>query len=68
MGDGGFRGVVIQIFKNFNEIVLEKSDVIRAQAGALLSKVASFAKDHELTGFEFAGWISVYPLYGWTAV
>lgn len=57
VGDGGFRGIVIQIFKNFNEIVLEESNIIRVQAGALLAKVASFARDHELTGFEFAGGI-----------
>lgn len=57
VGDLGFRGVVIQIFKNFNKIVLEEPGVICAQAGALLSKVASFARDGEMTGFEFAAGI-----------
>ena len=57
VSDLGVRGVVIQIFKNFNEIVLEKTEVIRAEAGALLSKIASFAKEQELTGFEFAAGI-----------
>ena len=57
VSDRGFRGVIIQIFKNFNEMVLEETKVIRVQAGALLSKIANFAKDQELTGFEFAGGI-----------
>ena len=57
VGDLGIRGVVIQIFKNFNEIVLEKEGIIRVQAGALLSKIAGFARKHELTGFEFAAGI-----------
>lgn len=57
VGDLGIRGVVIQIFKNFNEIVLEEEGIIRVQAGALLSKIAGFARKHELTGFEFAAGI-----------
>ncbi|MCI7814524.1 MAG: UDP-N-acetylmuramate dehydrogenase [Lachnospiraceae bacterium] len=57
VSDRGIRGVVIQIFKNFNEIVLEESGVIRAQSGALLSKIANFAKEQHLAGFEFAGGI-----------
>lgn len=57
VGDQGIRGVVIQIFKNFNQVVLEQEGIIRAQAGALLSKIASFAKEEELTGMEFASGI-----------
>jgi UDP-N-acetylmuramate dehydrogenase len=56
VSDEGYRGVVIQIFKNFNEIQVEGTK-IRAKAGALLSKIAHVALDEELTGFEFAAGI-----------
>ena len=51
--DEGYRGVVIQIYNNFEEIKVEGHQ-ITAQAGALLSKVANKALEHGLTGFEFA--------------
>ena len=56
VGDRGFRGVIIQIFKNMNRIFVE-GDEIRAQAGALLSKVAAAACEAELKGVEFASGI-----------
>ena len=56
VGDRGFRGVIIQIFKNMNRIFVE-GDEIRAQAGALLSKVAAAACEAELEGVEFASGI-----------
>lgn len=56
VSDAGFRGVIIQIYKNMNRIEVE-GDVIRAQAGALLSKIAGEALRNELTGFEFASGI-----------
>ena len=40
VGDGGYRGVVIQICKNMNKIRVE-GDMVYAQAGALLSKTAA---------------------------
>ena len=52
-GDKGIRGVVIQIFRGMNTVSVEGSR-IRAQAGALLSGIASAAKNASLTGFEFA--------------
>ena len=51
VSDKGYEGVVIQIFKNMNEILVE-GNVIKAQAGALLSTVAARALDAGLTGFE----------------
>lgn len=51
--DLGFRGVIVQIYKNLSDIVVEDSTV-KAQAGALLSKIATKAADEELAGFEFA--------------
>ena len=56
VGDKGYRGVIIQIYKEMNEITVE-GECIRAQAGALLSKVGSVALEAELTGFEFAAGI-----------
>ena len=56
VGDKGYRGVIIQIYKEMNEITVD-GDCIRAQAGALLSKVGSVALEAELAGFEFAAGI-----------
>lgn len=56
VSDTGFSGVIIQLFHNFERIIVEDS-LIRAQAGALLSGIAVTARDHSLTGFEFAGGI-----------
>ena len=56
VSDKGYRGAVIQMYRNMNKIETEGT-VIRAQAGALLSAVAAEAKNHSLTGFEFAGGI-----------
>lgn len=56
VGDKGYRGVVIQIYRNLNEIRTEGNE-ISAQAGALLSKIAAEALSHSLKGFEFASGI-----------
>ena len=54
VGDGGYRGAVIQIYRNMSSVTVEGNE-ITAQAGALLSAVAAAAKNASLTGFEFAG-------------
>lgn len=56
VGDRGYRGVIIQVFRYMNQISTE-GEIIRAQAGALLSKVAAVACEAELTGMEFASGI-----------
>lgn len=56
VGDGGYRGVIIQMFRNFGGITVEETN-IRANAGALLSGIAAAARNASLTGFEFAGGI-----------
>lgn len=56
VGDGGYRGAVIQIYKNMSAVTVEGTK-ITVQAGALLSSVAAAAKNAALTGFEFAGGI-----------
>lgn len=56
VGDRGYRGGIIQIFKKMNRI--SACDLqLRVQAGALLSKIASEALNRGLTGFEFASGI-----------
>ena len=53
VSDKGYRGVVIQLYRGFGQITVQ-GDEIRAQAGALLSGIASAAKEASLAGFEFA--------------
>ena len=56
VGDRGFRGVVINIMDNMNDIKVD-GGVIKAQAGAMLIKVSKAARDNSLTGLEFASGI-----------
>ena len=56
VGDKGYRGVIIQIYKEMNEIQVE-GERIKAQAGALLSRIGNIALEAELAGFEFASGI-----------
>ena len=57
VSDDGIRGTVVQIYDEFNQISLKEENVIHADAGALLSKIAAFARDNSITGFEFASGI-----------
>ena len=56
VGDKGFRGVIIQLFKNFSDITIEE-ETIYAQSGALLVRLANQAAEQGLTGLEFASGI-----------
>ena len=56
VSDQGYRGVVIQIYKNMNQITVEGTRIY-AQAGALLSAVSKKAMEAGLTGMEFASGI-----------
>ena len=56
VGDKGYRGVVIQIYKEMNNIFVD-GQKIKVQAGVLLSKIGSVALEAGLTGFEFAAGI-----------
>ena len=56
VGDKGYRGVIIQVYKEMNQIEVEGEN-IKVQAGALLSRVGNVALDAELSGFEFAAGI-----------
>lgn len=56
VSDAGYRGVIIQIGRNLNQIT-GNGEEIRAQAGAMLSVIAKTALLESLTGFEFASGI-----------
>ena len=56
VSDQGYRGVVIQLWKNVSDILVEGC-LIRAKAGASLAKIAGEALEEGLTGMEFAAGI-----------
>ncbi|RKM57794.1 UDP-N-acetylmuramate dehydrogenase [Butyrivibrio sp. XB500-5] len=56
VSDKGYDGAVISLRK-FSEVTLKDDTTIVAEAGALNSAIASFARDNSLTGFEFAAGI-----------
>lgn len=56
VSDHGYRGMIIQIFKEMNNISAE-GNIVEAEAGALLSAIAAKALEKELAGFEFAAGI-----------
>lgn len=56
VGDKGYRGIVFKFDGPMEEIRVEGTR-ITAKAGALLSRVASTAKENGLTGLEFAAGI-----------
>lgn len=56
VGDKGYRGAVIQLYKNFDGIEIDGT-IIKARAGAMLIRVAKEAGKAGLTGLEFASGI-----------
>ncbi len=56
VSDKGFNGTVIST-AGMTDISLVDDDKIKASCGALNSSIALFAKEHSLTGFEFAAGI-----------
>lgn len=56
VGDLGYRGVIIQLYKNLNGIETTGERIL-AQAGAMLSAIARTAQEHGLSGLEFASGI-----------
>lgn len=56
VSDQGYRGVVIQLWKNVSDIQVEGC-LIHAKAGASLAKIAAEALEEGLTGMEFAAGI-----------
>jgi UDP-N-acetylmuramate dehydrogenase len=56
VSDKGYQGAVISL-ERLSELSLEGETSIRAQAGVLNSRIASFARENSLAGFEFAAGI-----------
>lgn len=56
VSDDGIEGAVVCIGKGFSDVSCEGCE-IKADSGVLLSKIASIALEHGLTGFEFAAGI-----------
>ena len=56
VGDKGFRGAIIQLYKSMGTFQVEGNQ-ITAQAGCSLAQIANAALDAALTGFEFAAGI-----------
>ena len=56
ISDRGYAGVILSMGKNFSKI-WRKGNRLIAEAGALLSSVASLAQKNSLTGMEFASGI-----------
>lgn len=56
VGDKGYRGVMIQVFKSMSSMKAE-GEMITAQAGCSLAQIAGLAAGESLTGFEFAAGI-----------
>ena len=56
VSDEGIEGVVVSFGKEMSEVSREK-EVVRAKAGILLSRLASFAASKSLSGLEFASGI-----------
>jgi UDP-N-acetylmuramate dehydrogenase len=50
--DGGFRGCIIKLGRNFTNMVCTKDEII-VGAGALDSNVARFAAENDIEGLEF---------------
>lgn len=56
VGDKGYRGIIVKLGPRLSAVGVEKNH-IAAGAGALLSRVASVARDAGLSGLEFAAGI-----------
>lgn len=57
VSDQGYRGLIIQLGDKFSQLKAKEDDVLTAQAGVLLAKLASEAAQLGLTGLEFASGI-----------
>ena len=56
VSDEGYRGLVLQLYRNFNDIQVN-GETITVQSGAMLAAVARTAYQAGLTGLEFASGI-----------
>lgn len=54
VSDAGIRGAVVTLAGEFCEITLTDETTVECGAGATLAQLCNFAKEHSLTGLEFA--------------
>ncbi len=54
VADRGIRGAVLLLSGDFKNVELREDGLLRAGAGASLASVCAFAREHSLTGLEFA--------------
>lgn len=54
VSDRGIRGAVVALAGEFREIALTGETTVECGAGATLAQLCNFAKEHSLTGLEFA--------------
>ncbi len=56
VSDKGYRGMIVQIGKEYSDVTVE-GEIVSAKAGASLAKIARTAYENGLGGFEFAAGI-----------
>lgn len=56
VSDAGYRGLVLKLYRNFNDIQVN-GETITVQSGAMLAAVARMAYQNGMTGLEFASGI-----------
>lgn len=57
VSDLGYQGLILKLGNQFSDIRVNDDGIVRAQAGVLMSKLASVVAKHEFAGFEFASGI-----------
>ncbi|MDF2541091.1 MAG: murB [Herbinix sp.] len=57
ISDQGYQGAIVQLGENFSTILIDEDGTVTAQAGVLLSRLASEVAKKSFTGFEFASGI-----------
>lgn len=57
VSDLGYQGLILKLGNQFSDIEVNDDGLVRAQAGVLMSKLASLVAKHEYAGFEFASGI-----------
>lgn len=57
VADKGYRGVIIQVYKNLSHVNIDEDGNVYAEAGVLLVKLAKMIYNASFEGFEFASGI-----------
>jgi UDP-N-acetylmuramate dehydrogenase len=57
VSDKGYRGLILKLGEDYSSVRFTKDDIVTAQSGILLSRLANEAAKMSLTGLEFASGI-----------